>query len=139
MKKDIDGVVCLWRYTGDGYPQWECVEAFAISENCDILSPTKHASRRDPEPWRKWMFKGDKEIMGRAVTLWTLTGGVRLVEFHPPEWAKWLSVSFTEKLQKSPDWVTMLQDGHVLYLNTIIEVQKLLQISIRREKNETRT
>lgn len=64
------------------------------------------------------LFDDWREIMGRAVTLWTLESGVQLLDFHPLEWAKWMAVGAYDKLCKLTEWTSIIERGHDLYFGT---------------------
>jgi len=74
-----------------------------------------------------------KPIMGRAVTLWTLGGGVDLLDIHPPEWASWLSISFYEELR---NWSTLIQKGYDLYFGTINEAHKYITFDETKKQED---
>jgi hypothetical protein len=82
-----------------------------MSRNFDLFPYAQHAADGDgyfltqPQtfkadgrhPWTCWLnhYSGDDddfpaEIMGRAVTMWDVSSGVKLMGFHPPRWVEWL-------------------------------------------------
>lgn len=146
---DFHGVICYWEFVPSESrfeTKWKLVESFCIdSDGYCLTKPSTGGG--DREEWQKWMNKkiylregedddfheDDEEldydwepIMGRAVTIWSIEDGVRLLNFNPPEWIKWLSVDFYEKLCKMPDWFSLLEGGHWFYNGTAREVEKHL-------------
>lgn len=121
-KQPIAAVVCLWRHDPASRHQWALAESYA-NDRCS---------------WDAWLFgrpenqdADAQEIMGRAVTLWTFEGGVRLTGFHPPDWCDWLSAWFYDELTKSP---RMIEGGHHLQEVTIQEARRLLSAKSGRKE-----
>lgn len=147
-RRTISGVVCLWMWVpapkgsrklaGEG---WKFVESYAVQENGYPLTEPKciefWSGERDE--WRGWLYKrvyargqarnghgwkSVKSLPGRAVTCWSIEGGVGLLGLNPPEPAAWVSEQFVSLLRKLPDWFALLQDGHTLYLRTAREAER---------------
>jgi hypothetical protein len=98
---------------------------FTKSELEAIGKTTDDASHDDHKP-----------IMGRAVTLWEMGHGVQLMDFHPPEWATWLSTSFYEELRKLPNWSTLIEKGYDLYFGTINEAHRYITFDETKKPEE---
>lgn len=111
-----DPVICLWEWTAD---KWRLAQVVHGGDR--TLSDAQDA----------WMYVRDgddnpTEIMGRAVTIWDMESGVRLNNWHPPEWVPWLAPSFTEEVRKARNWFLFVGGGHDLYFQTAEEVAKLI-------------
>lgn len=126
---------CLWEFE---HPKekhragrWKLVEAYLTDDDGHPCKPPKHCPD-DKYGWQQWTNKVKKPhdelqpIMSRAVTVWSMEYGVRLLELHPPKWDSWLSVEFFEQLKQSKDWVRMLEDGVTLLFETARQAHKLL-------------
>ncbi len=141
--KQLHAIVCYWKWVpgkrGDHRRQWELVEAYGVDDDgYPLVKPQNTPGKGDRQEWDHWMNKwvvpkgseyddGEWEpIMGRAVTLWSVTGGVRLMDFHPPKWVEWLSVGWLEEVRKLPNWAAFFESGYELYLGTERAVRKLL-------------
>ena len=151
MVQDVKpfAILCLWEYDGTNERKpWKFVEVYGVDQDGYACTKSQHASG-DRHSYLKWMHKkiwydkatkqwsdtviGDeddndwKPIPGRAVTVWTTEGGVRLAALNPPSQIPWLSESFCEELIKNHSWYSLLQDGHTLYMGTARRVEDLLE------------
>lgn len=142
--KRMDGVMCFWKYTPPKNPKepyrklWKLMESVQIDDDGYFLTnPKSFEAFNSRHPWEAWTSKKvyrnkDKEdyhyesIMGRAITIWYVESGVGLLNFNPPEWVPWVSISFLDELKKLPNWSSFLEDGHTLYLGTAREAKKHL-------------
>lgn len=142
-KKHVHGVVCYWEWIPgkrEAYvKRWKLVEAYGIDmDGYPLTTPKNSPGRSDRQEWDNWMNeryvpKGNDEedydmrpIMGRAVTFWSVEGGVSLGDIHPPKWIDMLSIQFVSELKKTKNWHAMLEDGHTLYLGTARAAEKIL-------------
>jgi len=145
--KRVRGVMCYWEYVApksnddktltrlwhlrhavphddDGYPIGPNLPKF-ITDCCDH----RHV-------WTCWMQKYDpdedgyddnpEDIMGRAVTAWSIENGVTLLDLHPPEWVDWLAPGYIEEIRKHRNWSQIIEGGHNLYLGTARAVEKII-------------
>lgn len=125
----MNSVICLWQYDPDDKKHWTLVEAFPMREGYPTTTPANVSAREGG--WNEWMHTTDNgedfvEHMGRAVTIWDFGQGAQLLKFHPPQWVKWLSPEFVDKIKTLPNWYTFFAQGHALYFGTQKMAQKLL-------------
>lgn len=97
------GIICLWQMkekskrTDTAYidSNWEIVEAYPVDDDGRPTGPTINVTGRDRYPHDKWMRKpiedeegeayDSEDIMGRAVTMWSMSG-VSVLDLHPGTW-----------------------------------------------------
>lgn len=137
----IATVVCYWKWAwNEKKPKepWRFVEAYAVDGKWNPLTPVKNPPKKqrakfEDREWRNWMYNGGGMIKmpGRAVTLWTVVGGVRLLSWSPAEGdsAKWADYQFFNEIRHSRTWYTMLAGGHAMYHQTAREVEKLIGLA----------
>jgi hypothetical protein len=137
-KKAPFGVVCLWQYkepTNDFDKCWEMVEFYHIDGDGYAITETKNIKTDNRVSWSEWInsktihddgWEEYGSIKGRAVTLWTVESGVRLAEFNPPDYPKWLSSDCYEAIKKLPNWHSFIQDGYRMYGGTARIVENIL-------------
>lgn len=60
----------------------------------------------------RWLYRPSGDgWLGRAVTTWSVTGGVRLQDFNPPEWSTWIDwYKFKDIIKK--DWLGSLAGAY---------------------------
>lgn len=141
MKKNPPhGVICYWEYKPSekkGMSRiWHLVEAYPIDMDGYPLVQVKNTGKiNSRQEWDNWMNTQEPDdegygdyvpIMGRAVTVWTVEGGVHLLDLHPPEWVPWLSITFIEELKKLSNWSQFLECGYDLYLGTARAAEKII-------------
>lgn len=136
MSDTIEGVLCFWEYVPNAEkfrPSWKLVESFAVNEYghpLDIDRLKLHVKSNRRYAADSWLLKetdnDDHEpIMGRAVTYWSISSGVMLQGFNPPEWApKWISSRFYEAIKEN---LLLLDDGHYFIMATIEAARKVLK------------
>src|ERR1700722_2297169 len=100
---NLHGVICLWKFIPSPTQfrqdsKWELVESYGINHDGYALTTPKNVGG-DENSYSDWTHKKNEDgeycnaEMGRAVTVWTMSG-VELLDFTPPDWASWLSVDF---------------------------------------------
>lgn len=153
-KDDIpDGIICLWQLkkpenrTGTrGYLRlsdtWDLIEVYPIDDDGRPTGDTINVDGSDRQPHRGWMRKPyelrpeDKreeidedeteDAMGRAVTLWTMSG-VELLDFHPETWESVEMFRFHELLKiLRKKWTSVFEFGYEMEQATIAEAYKVL-------------
>lgn len=134
------GVICYWKFVPKKRPyedKWELVESYACDDDgYPIYTPKNTSGGGDRHEFMKWLQTSSRAnddfdpepIMGRAVTLWTVDGGVQLLGFNPPQWIDWLSPSFYEKIRENGLWRTLLEGAGTLWLGTGREADKYVTI-----------
>lgn len=159
-KKNSDpvaAVICLWEYVPPtkylDEKRWKFVECYGIDDCGYACTESKYASN---DRWSydefldKKVYHNDKgeplpddtpdidqydyeheAIPGRAVTMWTMTHGVSLVRFNPPEPVRWLSLQFHEKLKRN--WIDTLEDAYTLLGGTANRAKKLVGLNLEDE------
>lgn len=124
--REISDIMCFWKYEGSG--KWHLATSSPIdscgyvTENMDKLGYETKEKDRASYVIEKWSKRA-----GRAITIWSLRSGVGLVRLVPPEYPKWLSVSFYEELCKHREWALLLEDGFHLRSETVKEATRYLQ------------
>lgn len=124
---EVYGVVCYWQYVD---AKWSFVESYAIDDDgYPLIKPIHTGNFGTRHEWDNWTC--NNSILGRAVTIWQIDSGIRLLAFNPPDLPKWLSHSFIERLCESSDWPAMLEWGPEMYFGTIREVHKILDLRVK--------
>jgi hypothetical protein len=131
----MNSVICYWHFDEKFQTTWRLAESFAIDDDGYCLTTPSTGGGGDPE-WFKWMFdvNGNDWIpkMSRAVTMWSMDSGVKLLNFHPPEFSSWTARGFFTRLCNMENWSELLQDGHYLYFGTITEAEKYVKFSVQQ-------
>lgn len=119
-------VICYWQYE-EPSGEWRLVESYLEDEygNC-ITKPSVGSEER--HGWYAWLHDEETTFPGRAVTMWSVGGGIRLFGFNPPTHVSWLGPMFAELLRDNQQWSQYLQKGYQLYLGTIEEAAKYWQL-----------
>jgi hypothetical protein len=119
---------CLWEFElpekKHRAGKWKLVEAYLANDDGYPLLPPKNCPN-DKHGWERWT-RDTKQPISRAVTIWSMEYGVRLLGINPSQRDSWLSVEFFEQLKQSKDWVRILEDGHSLLFETARQAYKLL-------------
>jgi len=162
----LSGVVCYWEFVStnskDGH--WRLAESYGIDRDGYCLTRPSTGGHVDGHLYwlndivyhheGKWRTEQElngiekhgvekheldrdlRPIMGRAVTIWDMQHGTKLLDLHPPEWASWLSVDFCKELCKLPNWHSLLRRGVDLYWGTTQEAEKYVTLKGRKARNE---
>lgn len=121
-------VVCYWEsvQTND---RWKLVESYGIDGDGYPITTPSTGGGRDRCEWDKWLYSTSKneQIMGRAVTMWSIQCGVRLLGFNPPKPVPWLSNSFYEEICKDLDWRKIIEGGPTMWFWTAREAEKYIR------------
>ena len=138
------GVMCYWEYDQNFRDSLKLMESFPTDADGQptVKTSTSRGNRdRLAADWLYWMYKpidgslvsadALKPIMGRAITVWSIESGVKLLRLHPPEWSKWLSTSFYDRLCKMPDWANLLNNGYILDIGTARAAEKIIYDNLR--------
>lgn len=146
-QKQPHGIICLWQlkpvekrkpinYFDDN---WEIIESYTVDEDGRPLGPVINVDGKERHPHLQWLHKpildeeGDhfdsEEIMGRAVTMWSMSG-VSLLDIHPENWdtVKWARWSDLLKLVQENKHLfkTIFSCGYSMCQGTEEEARKVM-------------
>jgi hypothetical protein len=126
----LNSVICYWSV--DSNNDWNLVKSYGVDCDGYSLEPRVEGEKGDGEqPWHRWLknlVDGEIEpIMGRAVTSWSMAGGINLVGYNPAERVSWLADDFYKKIKDNELWIEVLKDGSVLYFRTLNEASKYIK------------
>src|SRR6516165_5285245 len=99
----VHGVVCYWDYVAPpleydhNHCHWRFVEAYPIDRDGYPLVAVQNTGQiNSRQEWDNWLYivhkpeNGDEDdyeyepVLGRAVTIWTMADGARLLKLNPP-------------------------------------------------------
>jgi hypothetical protein len=123
----IDAAICLWKLNKAN--NWILVETFPVDMYGYPTCKVKNVNGKDRNCWENWMWKDEdreKPQMSRAITMWSLLYGVKLIEFHPPQWPVWMNVG---ELLKEKNIFSVIRNGHSLLFGTENAVRDIIEKS----------
>ena len=131
-------VICCWKCEPRLRDIWRLVASFGIDADGYQSTAGKIKKNLTPiidtrRPWLDWTHKRIKRtddltaIPGRAVTAWTISLGVELVAFNPPEPAEWLRIDWLDVVNRLDLWCPLLLDGHAMRSLTVQEIERLME------------
>lgn len=126
--EDIHCVFCYWTWRPAGQAElemrpwaagrWELSESWPGDGDGYALRAASTGGGRQRQEWERWT----KEGPGRAVTMWTIGGGVTLMAVRPEGPAGrygMVAARAWERLAGLPDWHEYLEDGYRLVAGTV--------------------
>lgn len=138
------GIICLWQIKKqedrDKFRRdrdWEIIESYPIDSDGYPTTNVVNVDGRKRQPHMGWMRKPIKPVlddddeetedaMGRAITLWTMSG-VELLGLHPETWESVMMFKFHDLLKVlKKKWIEVLECGYHMEQATIRVAQKLL-------------
>lgn len=145
-KDRIDSVMFLWEIEKvDKRYEWRLVGYYGCDDDGHGLPATVRTSSKAQRRsqvlellavaalakdsriggYEKFLFEQDeegentRENMSRAVTCWSPRAGVRLIDYHPPAWARWLAPGFYDRDFLAEHWLTCLSGAYATLDQTV--------------------
>lgn len=113
-------LVCCWAWNPQRGRSWSLEQTFMIDDDGHPMEDAPDWTQGQQQPWSPWL-----SVLGRAVTVWTLSG-VRLVHVNLPAKPEGIDPFFGSEVAKAHNWSSLIDGGSELSLGTILEAQDAL-------------
>jgi len=114
-------VICHWEFVVGN--RWLLNQSYTI--DCEGYPISINEDRDFCYNWtHKKISEEDYEsIPDRAVTIWSIEGGISLFDFSPTI-SHSFTIEFYEEFKKNKNWARYINNGYQLYFKTVDEVNK---------------